>query len=115
MPRLILLNGPPACGRSTLAGRYVDEHPLALNLDVDRLRNLIGRRRDDPRAAGRLARGVALAAARTHLASGHDVVIPQFLGRTPFIEQLEGLARGGRHVPRDRAARQQGEHGEALR
>jgi predicted kinase len=94
VPRLILLNGPPACGKSTLAQRYVDEHPLALNLDVDRLRGLIGRWRDDPHAGGLLAREVALAAARVHLASEHDVVVPQFLGRTAFIEQLERLARG---------------------
>jgi predicted kinase len=94
VPRLLLLNGPPACGKSTLARRYVDEHPLALNLDVDRLRSLIGRWRDDPHAAGLLAREVALAAARTHLASEHDVVVPQFLGRTTFVEQLECLARG---------------------
>jgi hypothetical protein len=32
MTRLILFNGPPAAGKSTLARRYVDEHPLALNL-----------------------------------------------------------------------------------
>lgn len=92
VPRLILLNGPPACGKSTLARRYVDEHPLALNLDVDRVRSLIGRWRDDPRAAGLLAREIALAGARAHLASGHDVVVPQFLGRVTFIEQLECLA-----------------------
>lgn len=92
MPRLILLNGPPACGKSTLARRYVDDHALALNLDVDRIRGLIGRWRDDPRTAGVLAREVALAAARAHLASGHDVVIPQFLGRPAFIERLECLA-----------------------
>jgi predicted kinase len=93
VPQLILLNGPPACGKSTLARRYVDEHPLALNLDVDRVRSLIGRWRDDPHAAGLLAREIALAGARAHLASGHDVVVPQFLGRTTFIEQLECLAR----------------------
>jgi predicted kinase len=91
--RLILLNGPPACGKSTLARRYVEDHPLALNLDVDRVRSLIGRWRDDPPAAGLLVREIALAAAHTHLASGHDVVVPQFLGRMTFIEQLERLAR----------------------
>ncbi|WP_410647284.1 hypothetical protein [Amycolatopsis sp. cmx-4-54] len=35
MPRLSVLNGPPACGKSTLARRYAEEHPLTLNLDVD--------------------------------------------------------------------------------
>lgn len=92
MPQLILLNGPPGCGKSTLARRYVDEHPLALNLDIDRVRGLIGRWSDNPHAAGLLARQIALAAARAHLASGHDVVIPQFLGRLTFIDQLERLA-----------------------
>ena len=93
MPRLILLNGPPACGKSTLARRYVEDHPLALNLDVDRVRSLLGRWRDEPHAAGLLAREIALAAARVHLAAGHDVVVPQYLGRMTFIEQLDGLAR----------------------
>jgi predicted kinase len=92
VPRLILLNGPPGCGKSTLAQLYVDEHPLALNLDIDRVRSLIGRWQDDPATAGVLARAIALAAARTHLAAGYDVVIPQFLGRPVFIEQVERLA-----------------------
>jgi adenylate kinase family enzyme len=29
MARLILLNGPPGCGKSTLAEFYVTHHPLA--------------------------------------------------------------------------------------
>jgi predicted kinase len=90
---LIVLNGPPGCGKSTLAERYVDEHPLSLNLDIDRVRSLIGRWQSEPRAAGGLARACALAAARVHLTSGHDVVIPQFLGRAEFIEQCAGLAQ----------------------
>jgi predicted kinase len=71
---------------------YVDEHPLALNLDIDRIRSLIGRWRDDPHAAGLLARAIALTAARTHLAAGHDVIIPQLLARPAFLEQTEQLA-----------------------
>jgi predicted kinase len=90
--RLIVVNGPPGCGKSTLAERYVDEHPLSLNLDIDRVRGLIGGWQADPLAAGLLARACALAAARTHLAAGHDVVIPQFLGQAQFIEQCADLA-----------------------
>jgi predicted kinase len=91
-PRQIVLNGPPGCGKSTLARMYVADHPLALNLDIDRVRGLIGRWRDDAGTAGRLARAIAVAAARTHLAAGHDVIIPQFLGRPVFLEHLERLA-----------------------
>ncbi|ACU37477.1 AAA family ATPase [Actinosynnema mirum] len=93
MPRLILLNGPPACGKSTVARRYADEHPLALDLDVDLVRALIGRWRDARPEAGLLARAIALAAARTHLAAGHDVVVPQLVARPGFLTELEDLAR----------------------
>lgn len=87
-----MLNGPPGCGKSTLARMYVDQHPLALNLDIDRIRGLIGQWRDDRHTAGLLARAITLAAAHTHLAAGHDVVIPQFLAQPTFLEQVECLA-----------------------
>lgn len=32
---LILLNGPPARGKSTLAAHFVDHRQMALNLDLD--------------------------------------------------------------------------------
>ncbi len=90
--RLIVLNGPAGCGKSTLAQRFADEHPLALNLDIDRLRGMLRCWRDEPHEAGLAARAMALAAARIHLAGGRDVVVPQFLGRPDFLEQLERLA-----------------------
>jgi hypothetical protein len=45
-----------------------------------------------PHIAGLLARAIAVAAAQIHLAAEHDVVIPQFLGRAEFLEQLKDLA-----------------------
>lgn len=42
MARLILLNGMPGIGKSTLAERYADDHPGVLNLDVDRLGRTMG-------------------------------------------------------------------------
>ena len=93
MPRLIVLNGPPGCGKSTIAQLFADDHPLALNLDIDRLRSMLGGWQSDLTSAGLLARACALAAARVHLAAGHDVVVPQFLGRVEFLEQVERLGR----------------------
>jgi predicted kinase len=89
--RLILVNGPPAAGKSTLAQRYADEHPLSLNLDIDRVRAMIGDWRQRP-ASGQLARELAVAAAAAHLTAGHDVVIPQLVARPEFIARLESLA-----------------------
>jgi predicted kinase len=91
--RLILLNGPPGSGKSTLARRYADDHPPALALDVDRVRAMLGGWRETPGPAGRLARDLAVVAARTHLTAGHDVVVPQLLARPEFPERLEALAR----------------------
>ncbi|MEU4520874.1 AAA family ATPase [Amycolatopsis sp. NPDC024027] len=90
--KLILLNGPPGSGKSTLARRYADNHPPALALDVDRIRAMIGGRRASPAEAGVLARDIAVAAARTHLGAGHDVVVPQLVVRAGFPERLEALA-----------------------
>jgi predicted kinase len=101
VPRLILLNGPPAVGKSTLARMYARDHPLALDLDIDRLRAQLGRWREDPGAAGLAARRIALAAARAHLTAGHDVIVPQLVARVEFIEQLEAAALGSRAVFRE--------------
>lgn len=90
--RLVLINGAPGTGKSTLAQRYVDRHPLTLNLDIDWVRALLGDWRGDETGAGLLARALSLAMARTHLSSGHDVLVPQYLGRLGFICELEGLA-----------------------
>ena len=101
MPRLIVLNGPPAAGKSTLARRWADEHPLALALNVDVLREMLGGWRADPHAAGLFARDMAVAAAGVHLAAGYDVLVPQLLARQEFPE----LARSpGRRRVRRQAA-----------
>lgn len=92
MVRLVLLNGPPGSGKSTLARMYVDQHPLALNLDVDRIRSLLGHWQARQQESGLLARELAQSMARVHLLAGHDVVVPQYLARPRFIEQLERLA-----------------------
>jgi predicted kinase len=92
MARLMLLNGPPAVGKSTLARRYAEDHPFALVLDIDQVRRMLGNWRSDPGRAGLLARSIALAAAKAHLESGHDVVVPQLVLRVEFIDQLAETA-----------------------
>ena len=94
VPTLVLLNGPPASGKSTLARRLVEDRPLALNLDIDVVRGLLGGWLEDPSAGGLAARALALAMASTHLGRDHDVVVPQFLARVEFIDELQRIAVG---------------------
>jgi predicted kinase len=92
MAVLILLNGPPASGKSTIARRFVESRPLALDLDIDVVRGLLGGWLDDPSASGSTARSLALAMADAHLSAGFDVIVPQYLGRVGFIDELADAA-----------------------
>ncbi len=89
---LLLVNGPPGIGKSTVARLLSNARPLSLCLDIDMLRRSLGQWMDHPEQSGALARDLALVAAERHLRTGHDVVVPQFLGRLAFVERLEQLA-----------------------
>lgn len=91
-PVLLLLNGAPGSGKSTIAMRLAARRPFALALDVDTLKHSLGGWDRDLHASGLQARRLAIALARQHLEDGHDVVIGQYLARTAFLEQLEALA-----------------------
>lgn len=91
-PRLVLLNGLPGSGKSTLARRWAEAHPPAAVVDVDVVRAGLGHPDPTDVGAGLLAREVAVEQARALLLAGRDVLVPQFLGRMPFVDTLVGLA-----------------------
>jgi len=93
VPRLVLLNGPPGIGKSTLSALYAERHPGTLNLDIDSLHRLVGGWRDFGGRVHEIMRPVALAMAAAHLRGGRDVVVPQYLAHLHEIAAFEDVAR----------------------
>ena len=92
-PKLIVLNGALGAGKSTLAEKYADMHPLTLKLDVDVIRRFVSDYREQAQASGNLSKTLALEMARTHLHSGYDVIIAQCYRKPAHMEALEKLAQ----------------------
>lgn len=92
-PKLIILNGAPGVGKSTLAQKYADMYPLTLKLDVDVIRRFISNYREQFHESGSLSKTLALEMARTHLNSGHDVIIAQCYRKLENLQELERLAQ----------------------
>jgi hypothetical protein len=76
----------------TIARRYVEDHPGALNCDIDVLRTLIGGWSTDFLKAGSLIRPAALAMIEGYLGNGEDVVLPQLLIDPAEIALFEACA-----------------------
>nr|WP_018156400.1 AAA family ATPase [Demetria terragena] len=98
MPTLLLLNGPPGVGKSTLAAQWAAADPARTHVDPDqwRARQPLPHT-DEARLA---AREEAAAAIDTHLAAGRTVAIAQLCGRPDFPDRLRDLAdqRGANYL-----------------
>lgn len=88
-PWLVLLNGLPGVGKSTLAAAWAARRPGTLNLDIDVVRGLIS---GPPRDTAAPARALGLAMAVEHLRGGHDVVVPQLVARTDQVGRFARAA-----------------------
>lgn len=93
-PKLILINGNPGMGKTTLASRYIQDYPLALNLDVDILWHMMGRWQEQLEQSQELKYRHAYALADAHLRNGYNVVVADLLETTERHEQFEFIANG---------------------
>jgi predicted kinase len=91
--KLIVLNGALASGKSTLAEKYAEEHPLTLKLDIDELRRWISHFREEKEISGPLSKKIAGEMARVHLKEGYNVVISQIFIQSEPLENLEAIAK----------------------
>jgi adenylate kinase family enzyme len=91
-PKLIILNGPLGIGKSTLANRYAEDHPLTLNLDIDNVWAMLSNWREEKEVSTPLSKKIAIAMARAVLEEGHDVVVPQIVQTIELADSLQKLA-----------------------
>lgn len=95
-PKLIILNGALGVGKSTLAEKYAEEHPLTLRIDIDEVRRLISHFREEKEVSGSLAKKIACEMTRVHLQAGYDVVIAQIFTQEESLESLKNIAENTR-------------------
>lgn len=75
-PKLILLDGFAGVGKTTLAKRYVADHPLAMDLEGDEIIVMLGQWIQYEDKARELLFELGKAMVTTHLETGHDVIVP---------------------------------------
>lgn len=94
--KLILLNGSPAAGKSTVAARLHEALPHSLLADVDSWRKLISGWRDNREESLRNAYDFTVAAVDAYLATGNSVIVDKaILNADPVIDAL--IEAGKRH------------------
>ena len=90
--RLIILNGFSGSGKSTIAQKYIEEHPLAMNVEGDEIMAMIGGWKSHYAAARKCIFPITKALISTHLNNGYDVVVPYLLVDSSQTAEFELLA-----------------------
>lgn len=91
--KLILLHGFAGVGKTTIAERYVNEHPLAMNLEGDRIIVMLGQWIKHEAKARELIFKLSQSMISTCLEAGHDVIAPMLPTNPEHIRTFEQIAR----------------------
>lgn len=91
-PNFILLNGFAGAGKSTIARRYIANHPLALAIEGDELIVNLGNWLKQETEARELIYEMIKSLLAIHLSKGYDVVLPYLVTDNRHIEEFESIA-----------------------
>jgi predicted kinase len=90
--KLIILYGFAASGKSTLAKKYTDNHPMSIAIEGDELIGMIGGWRGNESKARDLVFEYTKSIADIHLQDGNDVIIPNLLNDVSHSAIFQQLA-----------------------
>lgn len=91
-PKLIILYGFAASGKTTLSNKYLSEHPLAISVEGDQIISMMGQWREYEVKAREIVFEDTKAIVKVHLDKGHDVLLPYLLTDHTHAEIFEKIA-----------------------
>lgn len=91
--KLILLNGPAGVGKSTIARRYIDEHPLSMSIEGDQIIGMIGAWRQNELEARKLKLALIMGMTEVALAGEHNVILPYLVTDATHAEMFDRIAK----------------------
>jgi predicted kinase len=91
-PKLIILYGFAASGKTTLAKMYIAQNPLALNIEGDQIISMLGDWRSRETDARAIVSEYTRLLAEEHLKKGLDVIIPYLLTNIEEAEFFREIA-----------------------
>lgn len=91
-PKLIVLNGFAASGKTTIAKQYIAEHSMAMALEADMLVDNIGDWTNHREEVRQIAFKLTKVMIQTYLPSGHDVILPYIITDAKEVQELEQIA-----------------------
>jgi predicted kinase len=86
--KLVIINGPCAVGKSTMATKLHECMPLSFLLDIDAQRRYICKYQKQHKESGALSMEIAFAIVESFLKSGSDVIVDKMICDTNALNEF---------------------------